>query len=1000
MTLYTESLNGGLGFTGAAVKGVNAELNSTLSFGGFKQVVCNAGINGSTNVTSITGSITNQTAVANTLIGVVKNSGGASPTSITDTKGNTWVQDTAYSGGGPHVTIIRTILTTALGTGDTVTVSWSASSNSEDLLICEYFGSYTPDVSAGAYSATVTAASTSYPSELIVSGVGGGGGADSGTFSVTSSNPALTIRVQAAAQSVTGAEVSAMADSFADSGIITPTATWAASNEPSLATAIVAYKFTTSTITNLTKTTAVSLPAATLSFVGSFLRGMGKKFTANLWSGDRQGLLFDGIQNYMTSTTQQTNPQTFSLAIWFRTTTTNGGRIIGFGNDQTGQSGDYDRHIWVANNGTINFGCFTGTSTVVVTSTSAYNDGKWHLAVATIGTGGMSLYVDTASAVTNANTVSQTYNGYWRLAYDDVGNWGSNTPTDYYFCGELSNAHVYSRVLSSSEVSGLFTGTEPSTSGLVSWWLLNGNVNDSSGNNNTGILEGSPKPVYIGSSTPALTKAISYPIASQVGFSRINLIPNPSFEGTGFWAGSNYNGSYTHTINASNYALYGNYSGGVTGNTAAGGGYWTGDVATTVGQTYTISAYVYLANWTSGTVYLAASNTSQSDQYASSSAFGSANTWVRGSMTFTARYSTTRIILDRPSGTTDMYWDGVLLEANGNLGSYFDGSITGAVWNGTANASTSTYYLTTFSKTVGKSPFTAALAWNPPRGLEFDGWQNYLTFNGSTANITASSSWSFITTFQCFGPSSAKAGQAIIDLMMNYSGATGFELQINTPTPTLVVYGMKASAGVSSAGSIQYGQVQYAGITWDGTTLRFYINGSLDANTYTNVASVAGSGTGGYIGNEGVTTDFREFHGVISDVRAYAGRVLTGTDMANYAAGTMPTTTNMVLGYTFSEGSGNATADISGNGATATLQGTPKPIWIAGGSPLTKLIGVALSAGLGFVGSFARLIAGKNIVFLVDGTPAIKLPGNSRLYIRLLDGRSAIRVGKNLYMPL
>ncbi len=58
----------------------------------------------------------------------------------------------------------------------------------------------------------------------------------------------------------------------------------------------------------------------------------------------------------VTAGTAQTSPQKFSVEAWFKTTTTRGGKIIGFGNSPNGNSSSHDRHVYMANNGRLVFG--------------------------------------------------------------------------------------------------------------------------------------------------------------------------------------------------------------------------------------------------------------------------------------------------------------------------------------------------------------------------------------------------------------------------------------------------------------------------------------------------------------------------------------------------------------------------------------------------------------------------------------------------------------------
>lgn len=85
------------------------------------------------------------------------------------------------------------------------------------------------------------------------------------------------------------------------------------------------------------------------------------------------------------------------METWIRTTTTRGGKVIGFGNLTMQNSTRYDKQVYMANNGRLVFGVYSGGYRTV-TTTGAYNDGNWHHVVATQGTGGMALYVDGQAA--------------------------------------------------------------------------------------------------------------------------------------------------------------------------------------------------------------------------------------------------------------------------------------------------------------------------------------------------------------------------------------------------------------------------------------------------------------------------------------------------------------------------------------------------------------------------------------------------------------------------
>jgi hypothetical protein len=167
-------------------------------------------------------------------------------------------------------------------------------------------------------------------------------------------------------------------------------------------------------------------------------------------------LSFNGTSQYVSTSASFTNPSAFTLELWFKTNTSAGGRLIGFGDAATGASTNADRTIYMTNAGNLKFGVDPGTKHYV-TSTSTYNNNAWHHVAATFGSGGMHLYVDGASSGTpDSNTSAGNYTGYWRMAYDTLSGWNS-APTSNYFSGNLDEVKIYSRELSATEVANEYT---------------------------------------------------------------------------------------------------------------------------------------------------------------------------------------------------------------------------------------------------------------------------------------------------------------------------------------------------------------------------------------------------------------------------------------------------------------------------------------------------------------------------------------------------------------
>ncbi|BDZ51947.1 hypothetical protein GCM10025867_41880 [Frondihabitans sucicola] len=159
---------------------------------------------------------------------------------------------------------------------------------------------------------------------------------------------------------------------------------------------------------------------------------------------------FDGSSGQVDSTQSYNDPEVYSIEAWFKTTTTTGGKIVGFGNSQTGTSSAYDRHVYMQDNGQLVFGTYTG-QTNTITTPGSYNDGTWHQVVASQSSDGLKLYVDGVLQGTNPTTQAQAYTGYWKIGGDNT--WSSSSA---YFAGSIDDVSIYDKALSASTVSDHF----------------------------------------------------------------------------------------------------------------------------------------------------------------------------------------------------------------------------------------------------------------------------------------------------------------------------------------------------------------------------------------------------------------------------------------------------------------------------------------------------------------------------------------------------------------
>lgn len=156
--------------------------------------------------------------------------------------------------------------------------------------------------------------------------------------------------------------------------------------------------------------------------------------------------------NSVAATTAKAGPYVFSAEAWFRTTSSSGGKILGFGSTSAGDSGSYDRHLYLGNSGQVHFGVHPGTARVV-SSPGTYRDGQWHHVVGTLSPAGQFLYVDGALVGSSPNTVyAHPYDGYWKAGGDSLGSW-PGAGSSGYLNGDLDNVAVYATPLSAGQVS-------------------------------------------------------------------------------------------------------------------------------------------------------------------------------------------------------------------------------------------------------------------------------------------------------------------------------------------------------------------------------------------------------------------------------------------------------------------------------------------------------------------------------------------------------------------
>ncbi|UWX59623.1 glycosyl hydrolase family 18 protein [Chryseobacterium oranimense] len=110
--------------------------------------------------------------------------------------------------------------------------------------------------------------------------------------------------------------------------------------------------------------------------------------------------------------------------------------------------------------------------------------------------------------------------------------------------------------------------------------------------------------------------------------------------------------------------------------------------------------------------------------------------------------------------------------------------------------------------------------------------------------------------------------------------------------------------------------------TYDGSTMKIYINGALDASkSQTGSVNSNGAFNVGYLYNTS-----RNFNGKVDEVRVWK-RALSQTEISQNMCNVTLPATSLAAYWKFNEGSGSSVQDSSANGVTLTLTGVDASNW-------------------------------------------------------------------------
>ncbi|MEU9373394.1 DNRLRE domain-containing protein [Streptomyces sp. NPDC048255] len=217
-------------------------------------------------------------------------------------------------------------------------------------------------------------------------------------------------------------------------------------------------------------------------------------------TGASTAMGFNGTSQQLYGDRRQSVGNTFTVETWFKTNTTRGGKLIGYGNNTTRNSSMYDRHLYMTNTGRLVFGVNDGSNRTVSTGLfETYNDNKWHHVVGTQGPGGITLYVDGQNKGTLNAKSTGTYVGYWHVGGDNLAGWPTR-PTSNYFAGQLDESAVYPTALTQAQVKNHFDLAKAPTD----------TVTEVKATEDTYINQGAPGTAYGSSSSLAVRGTSAY----------------------------------------------------------------------------------------------------------------------------------------------------------------------------------------------------------------------------------------------------------------------------------------------------------------------------------------------------------------------------------------------------------------------------------------------------------------------------------------------------------
>lgn len=184
---------------------------------------------------------------------------------------------------------------------------------------------------------------------------------------------------------------------------------------------------------------------------------VGTVMVSDRFDREKHACHFREMIAYISTGQKSGTGSSYTIALWFRTTSPNGGRLIGQGDRIEGMSGIRDKQLYLASSGRVYFGIMNAEKKpVTVNSFETFNDGEWHLVTALFDRGMIKLYVDAELKASGTSAIRPfQFEGYWRVGYDVLNGWPAE-PRNYTLDSDIGEVRIYNRALTEAEIRKLF----------------------------------------------------------------------------------------------------------------------------------------------------------------------------------------------------------------------------------------------------------------------------------------------------------------------------------------------------------------------------------------------------------------------------------------------------------------------------------------------------------------------------------------------------------------